>query len=112
MAIRDLFAGYSREPRPLKAYAALTGVYNAAFAAFLLRSKQAGRPLPERVSPGDILLLGVATHKLNRLLAKDWVTSFYRAPFVAYQGAATAPAEVSEEPRGEGLQRALGELVT
>ncbi len=61
-----------------------------------LRSKQADRPLPERVSPGDILLLGVATHKLSRLLAKDWVTSFYRAPFTEYQGSATAPAEVRD----------------
>ncbi len=45
-------------------------------------------------------------------MTKDWVTSFYRAPFTEYQGAATAPSEVSEKPRGEGLQRSLGELFT
>ncbi len=42
--------------------------------------------MPERIGPGDILLLGVATHKLGRLLAKDWVTSFLRAPFTTFKG--------------------------
>ncbi len=112
MAIHDLVAGYSRQPRPLAAYAGLTGLYNALFAGSLLAARRRDRPLPERIALGDIVLLGVATHKLSRLLTKDWVTSFYRAPFVEYQGAGTAPGEVSEKPRGEGLRRALGELVT
>ncbi len=112
MTTRDLFAGSSREPRPLKAYGALTGIYNALFAGFLLHTKRSKHPLPEHVSPAYIVLLGVATHKLSRLLTKDWVTSFYRAPFVEYQGAGTAPGEVSEKPRGQGLRRALGELFT
>jgi hypothetical protein len=52
----------------------------------------------------------VATHKYSRLLAKDRVTSFLRAPFVRYEGEA-GPAEVSETPRGQGPQRAIGELI-
>jgi hypothetical protein len=52
----------------------------------------------------------VATHKYSRLLAKDRVTSFLRAPFVRYEGDA-GPAEVSETPRGQGAQRAIGELI-
>jgi len=108
-----MFAGYTPdgEGRPLAAYAGLTGVYNGVFATALLAA-QRRRPLPERIGAGDLLLLGVATHKLGRLLAKDWVTSFLRAPFTTFKGASGIPAEVSEGARGAGLQRALGELVT
>jgi hypothetical protein len=110
---RGPFAGYSSadEERPLAAYAVLTAVYNALLGGFLFWLHRRGRELPERVALRDILLLGVATHKLSRLLAKDWVTSFARAPFTTYQGAA-AEAEVVEEPRGSGLRLAMGELVT
>src|SRR5207244_11720732 len=65
---------------------------------------------PERCPPVDLVLLGVATHKYSRLLAKDRVTSFLRAPFVRYEGEA-GPSELSEAPRGQGLRRAVGELV-
>ncbi len=112
MALPDLFAGYSQENRPLGAYAGLAGIYNAVFAGALLAAKNRRRPLPERISPGDIALLGVATHKLSRLLTKDWVTSPLRAPFVEFRGASGLPGEVSEQPRGTGLQHALGELLT
>jgi hypothetical protein len=53
------------------------------------RCLPADRLLPDQVSPGDLLLLDVATHKMSRLLAKDWVTSFYRASFTEYQGRAS-----------------------
>jgi hypothetical protein len=104
------FAGYSREERPLRSYALLIGLFHLLFAGFLLVTKGAGRPLPQRVGLVDVLLLGVATHKLSRLLAKDSVTSVLRAPFVEYEGPASA-SEVREKPRGHGLQRALGELL-
>jgi hypothetical protein len=105
------FAGYSREDRPLAAYAVLVGIFNAAFAGVLLVSKTADRAIPERVGLADLVLLGVATHKLSRLLTKDWVTSFVRAPFVELEGPA-GPGEVNERPRGTGLRRAVGELLT
>jgi hypothetical protein len=111
VAIRDLAGGYSQEKRPLRTFAGLTVAFNTAFAGILLRAKQANRELPERVSPGDIVLLGIATHKLSRLLAKDWVTSLLRAPFTTYQGP-VGPGEVSETPRGEVLWRAMGQFVT
>ncbi len=112
--LREVFAGYTPDGggRPLAAYAGLTGVYTGALAAALFAATRQGQPLPERIGPGDILLLGVATHKLSRLLAKDGVTSFLRAPFTTFKGASGIPAEVAEEARGAGLQRALGELVT
>jgi hypothetical protein len=39
------------------------------------------------------------------------VTSPLRAPFTAYQGT-SGPAELDEEVRGDGIQKAVGELVT
>jgi hypothetical protein len=52
----------------------------------------------------------VATHKLSRLLAKDRITAFARAPFTEYE-APGGPAEVEERARGDGLRRTIGELL-
>ena len=52
----------------------------------------------------------VAAHKSSRLIAKDRVTSTVRAPFTRFEGDA-GPGEVSEAARGQGLRRAIGELV-
>jgi hypothetical protein len=62
------------------------------------------------MAPGDLALITVATHKASRLVAKDRVTSSVRAPFTRFEGDA-GPGEVSEEARGSGLRRAIGELV-
>lgn len=105
-------AGYhGGEEMPLAAFAGLIGLYGASFGAFLLATKQRDRPLPERIALGDLLLLGVATHKLSRLITQDWVTSPLRAPFTEYHGSSGA-GEVSDKARGKGMQRALGELFT
>jgi hypothetical protein len=98
--------GYSDEPKPLRSYAGLIGVFNVIFIGGLT----ARRRFPERYSAGDVLLLGVATHKFSRLLSKDRVTSVVRAPFARYQHDA-GPSEVEEEARGEGVRRAIGELL-
>jgi hypothetical protein len=106
----SIFEGYSREPRPLRAYAVLIVVFNTLFGGLVARAARQGR-LPQRVALGDIVLLGVAAHKLSRLVAKDRVTSVVRAPFATYQGAASG-TEVNETPRGSGARLALGELLT
>ena len=104
--------GYSDEHRPLKAYAGLMGVFNVIFAVVLLVVKRRGRRIPERIGYADIITLGVATHKASRLLAKDSVTSPYRAPFTTYEGPGEMSGEVSESPRGTGWRYAIGELIT
>src|SRR5215217_7859409 len=82
--------GYApHEHRPLGAYAGLTAAFAAALAG---------------------ALAGVATHKLTRLLAKDRVTSFLRAPFARYQEPA-GHGELEEAARGTGLRLAIGELL-
>ncbi len=110
-SVTNPFAGYSQEERPLKSYLTLVGIFNAIFALFLAATKRLGQNLPERFDTKELLVLGVATHKLSRLLAKDWVTSPFRAPFTTYEGSG-GPGEVSEKPRGTGMQKALGELLT
>jgi len=109
--MKSPFAGYSREHRPLAAYGVLVGLFNVSLAAFLLGVKASGRALPPRIGLGDVVLLGVATHKLSRLITKDSVTSVLRAPFTQYEGPSGA-AEVNERPRGRGMQKVIGELLT
>ena len=108
----DVFQEYKKgEDMPLASYATVAGVFNLIFALFLLLTRRAGRPIPERVEFGDIILLGVATHKLSWLLSNDAVTSPLRAPFTELEER-QSPKNVEEKPRGTGLRRSLGELVT
>lgn len=101
-------AGYRR---PLAGYVAVLSVYGAVVGAASLVARLTGRRPPEGFSLGEIAVTGVATHKLSRLLSKDAVTSPLRAPFARYQEA-TGESEVAEDVRGEGVQHAVGELVT
>jgi Protein of unknown function (DUF1360) len=108
---RGPFAGYAPpdERPPLASFAALTTLFNAGLAAALVGAGRKGR-LPERVGAGDVVLIGTASHKLSRLIAKDKVTSFIRAPFTEYRGSG-GPGQLEETVRGRGLRRAIGELI-
>jgi hypothetical protein len=96
--------------RPLGSYSLLTSVFSAGFIGALVAAHRAGYKLPQEYATKDIVLTGLATHKLSRLIARDKVTGFARAPFTRFQEA-TGHAEVDEEPRGSGLQMAIGELL-
>jgi hypothetical protein len=98
------------EGPPLGPYAAVIAVFNALFATALLAVKRSGRELPERVAERDVLAIGIASHKLSRLIAKDRVTSPLRAPFTEYEEEG-GPAEVEEASRGSGLRKAIGDLL-
>jgi len=98
------------EERPLRPYMILAGAYGAAFAGSLVALRTRGHKLPERFTVADALLVGVATHKLSRLIAKDKVTSFLRAPFTRFQES-SGHGEVEEEPCGHGVRLAVGELL-
>jgi hypothetical protein len=103
------FAQHAEQHRPLLAYGALALAFNAAVAAGV-ETAWRRRALPRRWSVGDLLLLGAATAKLSRIIAKDRVLAFVRAPFTEFQDD-TQRGEVEESARGTGLQRAIGELV-
>ena len=108
---KDIFEGYGGDQETLPPYAALAGVFNLILAIFFLAMRRSGRPLPERIGIRDIALLGVATHKLSMLVAQDAVTSPLRAPFTELQEK-QSPKSMDEKPRGTGLRRSIGELLT
>jgi len=98
---------YGRPEAPLLGYATLLGAFGSLLGgvALLLGRKR------RAVSLGDVALIGVATHKLSRLVATDKVTSVVRAPF-ARRVCETGPGTCEDEGRGEGLRYAIGELLT
>ena len=108
---KEVFEGYGGEEQRLYSYATLMGLFNLIFAVFLLLVKGTGRALPERVDTKDLVLLGVATHKLSLIGAQDAVTSPLRAPFTELQEK-ESPKSLDEKPRGKGLRRSVGELLT
>lgn len=107
-----IFEGYKKgEDAPLGSYATLVGTFNLIFALFLLAARAAGRPIPERIEARDILIFGAATHKLSWLLAREPITSPIRAPFTELKEV-ESPTKADEQPRGSGLRRSIGELLT
>jgi hypothetical protein len=105
-----LFSGYSEEEQPLDAYATLTAVFNAGLVTALVAAARRGR-LPGRFRVGDVAAMALTTHKLSRVITKDSVTSFLRAPFVHLEEKSGSNS-LEEEPRGHGLQHSIGELVS
>ncbi|HET7574338.1 MAG TPA: DUF1360 domain-containing protein [Solirubrobacterales bacterium] len=105
-------AGYAppQERPPLLTYLVFIGIFNGLVAAALALARREGRELPERVGAGDLALVGVASHKLSRLISKDKVTSPLRAPFTELEGSG-GPGELEERSRGDGVRKAIGELL-
>ena len=91
------------DPPPYGSYAAIAAVFVGGIAtvAAVARRAPAGSAL-------DLIALSAATFKASRTLSRERVASFVRQPFVE------GDAEIGEDerPAGEGLQRAIGELVT
>jgi hypothetical protein len=99
------------EERPLGGYVGTMATYGAVVGTLAGITRLTNHDLPDGLSTKDLVLSAVATHKLSRLVTKDPVTSPLRAPFTRFHGA-QAPSELSEEVRGEGAQKAIGELLT
>src|SRR5207247_5818536 len=98
------------EEQLLAEYAALLGFYIASVAVLTGAAIEQKR-FPKRFGLLDLALLGIATHKLSRIVAKDRITGILRAPFVNYIRSASG-GEVEEEPRGRGIQRGIGTLIS
>ncbi len=106
------FEGYKKdEDVPLFSYGVLAGTFNLLFALFLLVARVSGKPIPERMDAKDIALLGMATHKISLVGSQDAITSPLRAPFTELDEK-KGPKKVDEKPRGEGIRRSVGELLT
>jgi hypothetical protein len=95
------------ERPPYEAYAAIVATFSGLLATAGLLGRLVGRD-PQCQTALDFAVLGAATFKAARTLARDRVTAPIRAPFV--EGEADAR---DEEPVHEGgMPQAIGELVT
>lgn len=93
---------------PLLGYTAVMGTYAAVLALVLFGVTRKPRPEPSVL---DVALLGAATHKLSRIITKDFVTAPLRAPFTERRGKEGA-GEVHDEPQDTPLASSIGYLLT
>lgn len=102
------------EALPITSYAALMTVYFLAFCALLAAAKRRDpdEKLPEKMDWCDLAVFSLAVFQTSRTISKGWVTIPVRAAFAKYDESSVLPSEVHETPRGKGLQRAIGELLT
>lgn len=110
MTQTEAYAGKAADELPLGGYAMLLLTFSSGFGGLLYRASKQHR-LPKRIGLRDIALLGVATHKLTRLVTRDRVTAAVRFPFTEFERT-TGAGEVEERPRGRGLRQAVGTLLT
>jgi hypothetical protein len=108
--IVEEYAGESAAELPVFAYAGFLLSYLGLFGGALLAGSRRGL-LPKTIRPADVILLGIATHRVSRILTRDRITTPLRIPFTRFEGTGGA-GEVNERARGRGLQRALGSLLT
>lgn len=87
----------------LFAYLGLMATFETGLAILARRRQDAPR---QRMALGDLLLFGVATHKVANLVAQDRVTRVLREPFVEERQSG------AERPASGALRGALGQLVT
>lgn len=92
---------------PYEAYAAIVGTFSGLLATAGVLGRLVGRD-PQCQTALDFAVLGAATFKAARTLARDRVTAPLRAPFVEGE----ADAQHEEPVREGGMQQAIGELVT
>ena len=92
---------------PMRDYAVLVGLFNIAFASWLYLNRRAEG---EEVSTKDLLFLGLATQKMSRVLARDRVTQPLRVAFTEFEKPGGS-GEVEEKARGQGLRKAIGQLL-
>ena len=91
---------------PYEAYAGITGTFLAGLGAAGALARALKRE-PQSRSALDLAVLSAATFKASRTITRDDVASFIREPFV--EGEAVGD---HADPAGEGLRRAIGELIT
>lgn len=107
-AQKKAYAAQADDDRPLAGYLAAIGVFST---VTLAAGRISARTKTAPLTLTEVLLVGAATHKLARVVAKDAIASPIRAPFTRYTGPG-GPGEVTEELRGTGLRHSTGELLT
>jgi hypothetical protein len=97
------------EPRPYVGYAAILVAFGGALAVTAGLERALGRDV-RPASALDLVVLCAGSFKAARALSRERVGSVIRQPFVEEE--IDHPGVPRERPAGEGVQRALGELVT
>ena len=111
-SLRQVHENYAHgNPRPLGGYLVTLGAYGVYAGSLAIAMSRNRHRIPRRPAAADLVLTGVATHKLSRMLAKDPITSPLRAPFTRFEEPA-GDAEIHESVRGHGVAHAAGELVS
>lgn len=86
------------------AYGTLLAVFCTGVVTMLSTARRGAGAARARIPWRDVLLLGVATHKMARIVATDRVTRPLRAPFTTSDG--------SRRPTGGAFRHSAGELIT
>ena len=97
-------------PRPFAAYAAILAAFGGTVAATAAVERVLGRDR-RPLSALDYVLLSAATFKSARALSRERVGSVLRQPFVETDDGSHV-YDPHERPAGDGMRRAVGELVT
>jgi hypothetical protein len=113
--LKKVYAGYGQKRAgfPLKTYFSFVSFYNFMLGALLLTGKvcNCSPGDEEELSIEDMILWGVASHKLSRIITKDVVTAPIRAPFTKYEEL-LGYGEVQEDARGKGFRLVVGDLLS
>lgn len=103
-AVTDPRMNSKAEP-PLAGYGIVLGTFVAALGSVAALERRLDRP-GRTATALDLAVLSAATFKSARVVSRERVGSLVRQPFVEERDGSPA------RPVGDGLQRALGELVT
>lgn len=98
----------AQKRRRYATYVSLIGFFLALLTAAAARESRRGGAFELR--PLDLLLLGFATYRGGHLVAYDKVAQPLRQPFTETRPDASGTGK-TVVPRGEGIRRALGELL-
>ncbi|WP_161501005.1 DUF1360 domain-containing protein [Embleya scabrispora] len=86
-------------------YMTTLAVFGAAVGGTFFVGGRKGARLPDELAAKDLILGGLAAHKLSRLISREAVTSPLRAPF-------TSPTTHEPAAESSGARRTVGELFT
>jgi hypothetical protein len=101
----DTPAARETDDRPVEPtdYLALNAAYGALMAAVVVATRDRTRSDP--ITTREMLPIAAATFALSKVVARERIGSWLRDPFVEVEHG-------QRRPRGSGLRRAVGELVT
>ncbi len=108
--IKKIETAYDAEDVPLPSYATLLAAYAAIFTLLhlLTRSRETD---PKKLKAIELAYLTIGSYKLSRVITMSFIASFLRAPFTT-RGKSLKGGEVQDVARGEGLQKAIGNMLT